>query len=431
MPEPSEPLHSPLPASACAPVGAIVTPDQAKPANQLDLTTSSKRAVPLALRVYGVLALLNGIAAIPLLALVAVGAIAQVGAGHSDDRSAVAIAVLALDFALTLASTALFAVLGVRLLRNRRRYAARIAYTLIAVQVGLLLSSMMLNGLGAATASHAVVLTLTVVLSGYLDPALAEERLLQRKLHDLDIRAEAERGTLGRDVTGEGYLALNFFNLFWIFAICSVVGLALEVVYHFMLFGGYEDRAGLLFGPFSPIYGFGGVLVTVALNRFYRAPLPVVFAVSAVIGGAFEFFVSWFLQTAFGITAWDYTGTFLSIGGRTNAQFMIMWGLLGLAWVRLLLPRMLKLVNLIPWNWRYVVTTACATLMVLNGALTLAALDRWYSRLADAHEPSTALEWFCDEHFDNRFMERRFQSMSINPHNAVRETSAGLGSGTD
>ena len=190
-------------------------------------------------------------------------------------------------------------------------------------------------------------------------------------------------------------------------------------MYHAIVFGGYQDRAGVLYGPFSPIYGFGAVLMTVALNRFHNKPIAIIFLVSAIIGGAFEYLTSWFMQFAFGIVAWDYTGTFLSIDGRTNFVFMCMWGVLGCLWVKLLLPRMLKLVNMIPWNWRYSVTTVCAALMIANGAMTLFALDSWYQREA-GHEPTNAIERFCAEHYDNDFMEHRFQSMSINPDNATR-----------
>ena len=109
------------------------------------------------------------------------------------------------------------------------------------------------------------------------------------------------------------------------------------------LYHEYQDRAGLLFEPFSPIYGFGALLMTIALNRFHDKPVWVVFLVSAVIGGAFEYFTSWIMEFSFGIRAWDYSGTFLSIDGRTNFVFMVMWGVLGVAWIKLLLPRLLKL----------------------------------------------------------------------------------------
>ncbi|MFQ9742185.1 MAG: hypothetical protein ACLRX5_06740 [Slackia sp.] len=51
--------------------------------------------------------------------------------------------------------------------------------------------------------------------------------------------------------------------------------------------------------------------------------------------------------------------------------------------------------------------------------MTLFALDSWYQREA-GHEPTNAIERFCAEHYDNDFMEHRFQSMSINPDNATR-----------
>lgn len=65
--------------------------------------------------------------------------------------------------------------------------------------------------------------------------------------------------------------------------------------------GEFQIRAGLLWGPFSPIYGFGAVILTILLNRFYKANIVVVFLVSAVVGGAFEYFVSWFWSMRSGL----------------------------------------------------------------------------------------------------------------------------------
>lgn len=339
--------------------------------------------------------------------------------GDFSGYSASTLVIFYLHISITALAMAALCVVGVRLLRGKRRGAALAVQVLIGITIANFLVNTMLYGLGVNDFIFASVLGILIALSSYIDPALSEERALQRELRKMEDRQDAEDGTLGRDKTGSGYITLNFFNIFWIFVVCCILGLVIEEIFHAVVFGGYQDRAGLLFGPFSPIYGFGGLLMTMALNRFHKSPLIVIFLISAVIGGAFEYFTSWFMQFAFGITAWDYTGTWLSIGGRTNGMFMIMWGIMGVIWIKLFLPQILKLVNLIPWNWRYAVTTVCATLLIIDGMMTLQSLDCWYQRQA-GQTPTTNVEMYYAQNFDDDYMANRFQSMSIDPDNATR-----------
>ncbi|CBL03738.1 putative ABC transporter permease [Gordonibacter pamelaeae] len=394
---------------------------EALTSQEAEAAATLKKKIPLPLKVFAILCIVAGVAILPMIGFVIVAMVIAFREGAlADDSTASTVLFFALLAILALLTVA-FIVFGIRLLRDKRRFAAQTAELLTGLMVAGILCDIMLFGLDGTVLFFVAFIVFLVVLTSYLDPSLADERELQRKLRDMETREDAEDGTLGRDETGKGFIALNFFNLFWIFTVCCVLGLIIETVYHFVVVdpGHYQDRAGLLFGPFSPIYGFGAVLMTVALNRFHDKNVVLIFLVSAVIGGAFEYLTSWFMQFAFGIVAWDYSGTFLSIDGRTNGMFMAMWGVLGVMWIKLCLPWMLKLVNLIPWNWRYAVTTVCAALMIVDGAMTLLSLDCWYQRMA-GKPAETAMAQFFDRNFDNEYMQERFQSMSIDPSNATR-----------
>lgn len=377
--------------------------------------------MPLIMKVIGALLILGGALAVLAMAAVIVGSGMGMRQGLFADDSVLSfilywVLVIALGYA-----AAASVVLGVRLVRGNRRRARLLAESVAIALVVAFGSDFMLEGISASVWPLALTAIILIVAHVVVDPALSDERRLQRQLRMMETRDEAEEGTLGLDKSGQGFIELDFFNIFWIFVVASVIGVVIESVYHVLVvdFGHYEDRAGLLFGPFSPIYGCGAVLMTLALNRFHKAPVWTVFCVSAVIGGAFEYFTSCFMEYCFGAVAWDYTGTFLNINGRTKFMFMCMWGALGVMWIRWALPALLYVINLIPWQWRYSVTAVCAVLMVADCCMTLVALDCWYSRLSGL-SPDNALEWFCAEHFDNTWMENRFESMSIVPDTARR-----------
>ncbi|WP_303728023.1 putative ABC transporter permease [Denitrobacterium detoxificans] len=331
--------------------------------------------------------------------------------------------VVAIAAACSFASTVLSFFVGLRLMRGKRGAASALINVNIALTVVSLVCELMLYGIDLVLLFNFVQLAAQIALSTYLNPSLVNESKLQSGLRELDTEIHAKQGTLGLADPGEGYIRLDFFNLFWTFIVGCVVGLIVEIIFHMVVVepGVYQDRAGLLWGPFSPIYGVGAVLMTIALNRFKDRNIVFIFVVCTIIGGGFEYFVSWFMEVGFGASAWDYSDQFLGdiFGGRTCLLFASMFGLLGTVWIRLLLPVFLRLFNLIPWKWRYSVTLVCAAFMLVNCVMTLQALDNWGARAA-GHVPEAGIEQFYAENFGDEYMANRFQSMTIDPEKSVR-----------
>lgn len=405
--------------------------------NQLDPSvpsTTEAKKIPLIIKVYAVLCTLSGVGTLPSVAVfmwqVITALINGNVAAKLGDNTLVAVGLIVAGIMLSAASAIILIVFGLDLIKDQRRNAARLSYVLIAFTVVELLVDVMLQGIGPFLLRPAIQLGILVALSTTVDPTLRQERELQRRLQEMLDRDAAAEGMLGRDETGEGYIKLNYFNLFWVFFVCSVLGLILEEVWHMVVVdpGVYQDRAGMLFGPFSPIYGFGAVLMTMALNRFYKKNPLIIFLVSALIGGAFEVFVGWFMQTSFGVVSWSYSHIRLFgmpdpiavlTGGRTCTPFACMWGLGGLIWIKVLLPRLLKLINMIPWKRRYSATVILTAVMLIDGVMTLQSLDYWYQRV-NGTVRNIPVAQFYDKHFDNEYMENRFQSMTMSPKDATR-----------
>lgn len=371
---------------------------------------------PKVIKAFGVMSIICATASLCLIGVFAAHAVGDINHHERPESMLLAIGIV------LLATTAivLFVAMGVRFIKNNTLNGERFAITTIALILGAFLAMMMLYGLSLFHIVYVVELVFLAVVTVYMDPELAEERYLSKEARTMDPqkRAQFEKKVDSRKPL-KGYITLNFFNLFWIFVVCSILGLAIETVFHLAIYHAYQDRAGLLYGPFSPIYGFGGLFMTVALNRFHDKPIPVIFLISALIGGAFEFTVSWIMQSAFGIVAWDYSGTFLSIDGRTNFMFMCFWGILGVMWVKFLLPILLWMINKIPWKLRYALTVVCFVFMVVDVVLTVQTIDCWYLREA-GHAPNTPLEEFFNKHYDNAYMEHRFQTMTMDPSQSSR-----------
>lgn len=207
----------------------------------------------------------------------------------------------------------------------------------------------------------------------------------------------------------DGFFALSYWRILWLFVVGAIVGLALEVIFHAIVYGGYESRAGLVWGPFSPIYGFGAAFLTIVLNRFWHNHNVAIFTVAMLVGSALEYVTSWGMEVLFGAVAWNYEGTFGSINGRTNFVFGVMWGLLGLIWVRTVLPffkRAFEAVD-VETTAMKIVGVVLTIFLVVDAAFTLGAVGRQSERMVGI-EATTPVQEFFDEYFPDAWMKERF-----------------------
>ena len=232
----------------------LISKASADIAAELSGPADSKR-LPLVLKVFGVLLIAGCVYLVPFIAEACVRSVKLLenGGMSGDGLSTIVVTFLHLAVMLLMAGTCI--VFGVRLVRNQRRWAAVLSYGLYVLMLLGALCSIMLRGIDLHLVFYLVAFVVVVALQSYLDPTLREERREHRRRRQLEDRREGEAGVLGRDPSGKGYIALNFFNLFWIFVVASMVGLLAEELYHYFVVvpGQWQDRAGLLFGPFSPM----------------------------------------------------------------------------------------------------------------------------------------------------------------------------------
>lgn len=161
----------------------------------------------------------------------------------------------------------------------------------------------------------------------------------------------------------------NIPSLILIFFIFTFVGWMWEVALHLLNDGVFVNR-GIMHGPWLPIYGTGGVLVLIILNKFRDKPL-LEFISIIIVCGIVEYFTSYYLEIAHnGEKWWDYSGYFLNLNGRICAEGLLVFGLGGMAAVYAIAPALDNLIKRI--NTKLVITIS----IILVTAFTI---DNIYS----------------------------------------------------
>lgn len=246
------------------------------------------------------------------------------------------------------------------------------------------------------------------------------EDVLERGL----ARAERRRG-LGRvlarvNASNEAveeyldHLTLGWYQVIIVFFVGCMVGLLIEEVWMLVSTGVHESRVGLVWGPFSPMYGFGAVFLTVAsfLLRRHGARGWQIFLASSVMGGLLEQGTGWLMSTLFDAESWTYAYLPDKITQWVAWRFLVMWGLIGLVWARAVTPRLLYQIGMPTSRRQLVFVSLVALYLVADVAMTVVCFNRKVAR--DAGVPAAnAFEQWVDTNYSDEFISERFENLKL------------------
>ena len=129
-------------------------------------------------------------------------------------------------------------------------------------------------------------------------------------------------------------------KMIWVFVITSLLGDLIETVFCYFTAGVIMSRSSLIYGPFSIVWGLGGVLMTLFLHRAVDRSDSYLFLLGTLLGGVYEYMCSVFTELAFGTVFWDYSHLPFNLGGRINLLYCFFWGIAGVVWIRCVYPPM-------------------------------------------------------------------------------------------
>lgn len=205
---------------------------------------------------------------------------------------------------------------------------------------------------------------------------------------------------------------LNFYKLFWIFVIFSFYGYVFESLADGIRFGHNFDMQGVLYGPFSQIYGFGAVLTIMINNKIHKKSFAFLFVFYCIAGTVYEYLCSLLQEIVLGSVSWDYSFMRFNIHGRINIIYSFIWGLIGIIVVKFLYPLTSRIIERMPNKQGIIITCFVFVFMVCNIIVSAAAFKRTSERYWNI-PPSSEFEIYIDEKYNDLYMKSKFPTLII------------------
>lgn len=204
---------------------------------------------------------------------------------------------------------------------------------------------------------------------------------------------------------------LNFYKLFWIFYIGCFAGVVVETLWCIITNGYFESRRALILELLNPVYGLGAVLISICFVKMTGWKNIFIYIGSFVVGGAFEWFCSFFQEMIFGTVSWYYQEDSLGILERTSLVYCVFWGFLGIIWVRGIYPFLSKYIEKIPNKIGKTLTWILIVIVLFDIIFTSKAVLRQTDR-RHGIEAKNEIDKFYDEKFNDDVLKKIYPNMT-------------------
>ena len=137
------------------------------------------------------------------------------------------------------------------------------------------------------------------------------------------------------------------------FFIYSILGFLLESTFN--LIKSKHFTSGILFGPWTPIYGVGAIITIIISKKIFKKlkttqikETLITFLLLAITLTITEYISGILIEKIFHITMWNYKKYNLNIGKYISLEMTLIWGILSIILIYIIKPLIDKIQNKIP-----------------------------------------------------------------------------------
>ena len=205
----------------------------------------------------------------------------------------------------------------------------------------------------------------------------------------------------------ENKILKKIVKLFCVFVIGSIIGYLLEMIVGLVQNGHFVSKQGLIYGPFSQVYGIGLVIYYLLIPNNKKNIE--IFLISMFLGGIVEYIFSYLQETFFGTISWDYSNLLFNINGRTSLLHCIYWGIGGILFSKYIRPQIEKIDLLYPKMWFKVLIIFLAIFLLFDIIISSLACKRQEER-KEGIEPKNNIEIFLDKTYTDEVLNEIYSN---------------------